>query len=164
VAFYISHLYENTVCMCVYIYIYVCVCVCVRARARAFVWVCIYVCVCVCVCVRARACVYIYIYIYMCVCACVCVCVCVCECPCVHSSGKDQKVKLFLPTTWNHVKGTRWKWEVRITSGHFTPEQESQCQMNRKLGGPQLRSGRFWKEKFLYLSGIRTLTSGSLVL
>jgi hypothetical protein len=42
---------------------------------------------------------------------------------------------------------------VNITPGHFTPEEESRYPLNRRLGGPQSRSGRFGEEKkFLPLS------------
>jgi hypothetical protein len=34
-----------------------------------------------------------------------------------------------------------------ITPGHFTPEEESQYPLNRRLGGPQSRSGHFVEEK-----------------
>ena len=113
-------------------------------------YVCVCVCVCVCVRARARAQGYIYIYSY--------ICVCVCECVFVKSSGKDQKVKLFPPAPWNHVKETRRRWELRITSGRFTPDIGSLCQMNWRLGGPYLRSGRFSEKEISYLVGIRALT------
>jgi hypothetical protein len=53
---------------------------------------------------------------------------------------------------------------IRITPGRFTADVEPRCLLNRRLGGPQLRCGRFWEKEISYIVGIQTVTSGANVL
>ena len=71
-------------------------------------------------------------------------------------------VKLSLPTLCRHVGGTEVylhpflsttpdrgeRWTSR--PGRFTPLKEPRCPLNRGLGGPQVRSGRFGEEKHVW--------------
>jgi hypothetical protein len=44
--------------------------------------------------------------------------------------------------------GTRWRWVVSFTSRPIYPQEKSACYpLDRRLGGPQSRSGRGAEEK-----------------
>jgi hypothetical protein len=45
--------------------------------------------------------------------------------------------------------GTRWRWVFNLSPRPFYPEKESRYPSNRRLGGPQSRSGRFGEENDL---------------
>jgi hypothetical protein len=57
--------------------------------------------------------------------------------------------------------GTSWKWVVIFTSRPLYPRGKSPWfPLDRRLGGPQNRSGRHGEKKILAPTGTRTPTSG----
>ena len=42
--------------------------------------------------------------------------------------------------------GTSWRWVVKLTPQRFSPGKEARYPVNRKLGEPQVRYGRFRQE------------------
>jgi hypothetical protein len=58
--------------------------------------------------------------------------------------------------------GTSWRWVVRFTPLPLYPRGKSpRYPSDRRLGGPQSRSGRFGEEKILDPTGTRTATPQS---
>jgi hypothetical protein len=67
-------------------------------------------------------------------------------------------VNMSLTTPWRHIGGTEVQLHSFLTSaldggewstsrsGRFTPGKETRYLLNRRLGGSQRRSGRFWRK------------------
>jgi hypothetical protein len=52
--------------------------------------------------------------------------------------------------------GNKWRWVVNSTHRRTYPREGTRCSLNRRFGGPQSRSGSFWKrKKLLCHTGIR---------
>ena len=51
----------------------------------------------------------------------------------------------------SYPANTRWRWVVKFTPGSLHPGKKPMYRLNRRLGGPRGRSGRFEEKKNLVL-------------